>query len=44
VVTMKNAVFWDDMVCGSVRTDCCHPGDGGATFPRNIGSYKSHMA
>jgi hypothetical protein len=22
----------------------CHPDDGGATFLRNVGSYKSHMA
>jgi hypothetical protein len=21
----------------------CHSDDGGATFPRNVGSYKSHM-
>jgi hypothetical protein len=22
--------------------DSCHPDDGGDTFPRNVGSYKSH--
>jgi hypothetical protein len=25
-------------------TDFCHPHDSGATFLRNVGSYKSHMA
>jgi hypothetical protein len=33
-VTMKNAIF----------TDSCHPDYGGATYLRNVGSYKSHMA
>jgi hypothetical protein len=22
----------------------CHPDEGGAMFPRNVGSYKSHTA
>jgi hypothetical protein len=26
------------------RRNTCHPEDGGATFLRNIGSYKSHTA
>jgi hypothetical protein len=26
------------------NTDSCHPDDGGATFLRNVGSYKSHTA
>jgi hypothetical protein len=25
-------------------TDSCHPDEGGATFLRNVGSYKSHTA
>jgi hypothetical protein len=25
-------------------SDSCHPHDGGATFLRNIGSYKTHTA
>jgi hypothetical protein len=25
-------------------TDSCHPDEGGATFLRNVGSYKSQMA
>jgi hypothetical protein len=24
--------------------DSCHPDEGGAKFPRNLGSYKSHTA
>jgi hypothetical protein len=26
----------------SQLTDSCHSDDGGTTFPRNVGSYKSH--
>jgi hypothetical protein len=34
------------LVTGNVvpNTDSCHPDDGGATFIRNVGSYKSHTA
>jgi hypothetical protein len=40
VVTMKNAVFWDVMPCGS----CKNRPFGGAKFLQNVGSYKSHTA
>jgi hypothetical protein len=29
---------------GTTLADSCHPDDGGATFLRNVGSYKSHTA
>jgi hypothetical protein len=29
---------------GNNVTDFCHPYDGGATFLRNVGSYKSYTA
>jgi hypothetical protein len=28
--------------CVVPNTDSCHPGEGGASFLRNVGSYKSH--
>jgi hypothetical protein len=28
----------------TLRSVSCHPDDGGATFLRNVGCYKSHMA
>jgi hypothetical protein len=39
---IKN-VFWDVTPYGSVRTDDSEE-DGGDTFLRNVGSYKSHKA
>jgi hypothetical protein len=29
---------------GTTLTDSCHPDNGGTTFLRNVGSYKSHTA
>jgi hypothetical protein len=54
-VTMKNAVFLDVKPCGSCEdrgfggthllvATYFLPDDGGDTFLRNVGSYKSHMA
>jgi hypothetical protein len=28
----------------TLRSDFCHPDEGGARFLRNVGSYKSHTA
>jgi hypothetical protein len=45
---MENAVFWDVTPCGSCKNrrfgGTCHHSDGGDTFLRNAGSYKSHIA
>jgi hypothetical protein len=34
----------DELGTTAVITDSRHPDEGGATFPRNVGSYKSHTA
>jgi hypothetical protein len=38
-VTMKNAIFWDVMLCGS----CKNQRFGGTYGLQNVGSYMSHM-
>jgi hypothetical protein len=45
---MKNSVFWDLSLAALVRTDVSEELSSfiirGATFLRNIGSYKNHIA
>jgi hypothetical protein len=49
ILPLKNCVFWDVTPCGSCKNRrfggtqrLLH--QGGAKFPRNVGSYKSHTA
>jgi hypothetical protein len=47
-ITYRSVVYDMTRIFYSYRcsyfTDSCHPDEGGDTFLRNVGSYKSHTA